>query len=549
MAINQVTRHAFEVLAKAQVIVGLTCQGAEILANADLATVSDSLKVVRGGIEVLAKYPATISLTHQGGEVLADADELSPASNDALNVARGTFEVLAKSPTKVAMTSQGGEVLADADLAAGSGVFGLPRFAFEVLGRRFVPLSGFTVPTALLHYNHNWIEGVSLTSSYNTDVSKAATSIAEERRQLLDRPYRDLEVNWLIRDAENVDTFLVELRRYNQERMAVPLYMDTTELTQNAGIGQPYAYCDTTRRRFFPSGMVAVVEYGTEGAVGTVEYKQIREKLGNRLRFTSNFTNAFTAGRTAILPLVMVHEVLDMGFEEATEHTYIVKASFREVYGKTALPPVATDVPSNFYEYLGYPIFDVGPDWSNGIEVRFLREGSMQTSGRGEQVDARGDRQRRVHKLPFLEQRARAWDLISFFDSRRGRARAYWLIDYENVWDVLSFELGDTVLVIDPLGDFDSFVGEFDYAGITLSDGVSVVREAVTIEEVLGTWKITLDSALPSGYTAGDVQRFGRARLTRNRSDSLTEKWHSTNACSIDLETVELLEEKDVDLT
>ena len=548
MAINDATRFTLEVLAKAEVIVGLTSQGAEVLANADLAANADALRAARFAFEVLAKQPATAALSHQGAEVLADADELSPAVSDTLEVPRYSMEVLVSSPAQVALSHQGAEVLADANLTAITDGLDVTRFAFEVLGRRFVGLTGFTVPAGLLHYKHNWVDGISLTSSYDTDISMSALSVSEERRQLLDRPKRELEINWLVTGGDAVDAFLVELRRYNQEKMGVPLYMDTSELTSDAASAQNIFECDTTRRRFFPNGMVVIVEYDSEG-VSTVEYAQILDKTGDKLRFKTNLTNSFTAGKTVVMPLLLVHELLDLTYDAITEHTLAVKATFSEIYSKTALPPLAADVPNNFDSYLGHPILDVEPNWESPMEVTFLREGTMQTEGRGEQADTRGARHRVVHGFNFMEQRTRAWDILSFFDSRRGRARPFWVIDRENVWDVLVLDHVNDRISIAPLGDLTAFQDEMEHVGLVFEDGTSMVREAVLVEDVLGVWRITLDSPMPAGYTPADVKRFGRARMTRNREDSITEEWVSSDALKTNIETIELLEEKDVDLS
>jgi hypothetical protein len=549
MAINDATRFTLEVLAKAEVIIGLTHQGAEVLAAADLAANTDTLRAARFAFEVLAKQPATAAMSHQGAEVLADADELSPASSDTLEIPRYAMEVLVESPDQVALSHQGAEVLADAGMAAITDALDVTRLAFEVLGRRFVGLTGFTVPTGLLHYKHNWVDGISLTSSYDTDISMAALTVSEERRQLLDRPKRELEINWLVTGGDAIDAFLVELRRYNQEKMGVPVYMDTSELTSDAASAQNIFACDTTRRRFFPNGMVVIVEYGAEGAIDTVEYIQILDKTGDKLRFKTNLTNNFTAGKTVVMPLMLVHELLDLKYEAITEHTFAVKATFSEIYGKTALPPLAADVPSNFDSYLGHPILDVEPNWETPMEVTLLREGTMQTEGRGEQADTRGARHRVVHGFNFLEQRTRAWDILSFFDSRRGRARPFWVIDRENVWDVLVLDHVNDRISIAPLGDLTAFQDEMDYVGLVFEDGTSMVREAVLVEDVLGVWRITLDSPMPAGYTPADVKRFGRARITRNRDDSITEEWVTSDALKTNIETIELLEEKDVDLS
>lgn len=548
MATIDAPRFVLEVLSKAAAIVALTNQGVEVVTLAALVATVDDLRAARYTMEVASAYPHTAAVTNQGGEVLADGDGLFPASSDNIVAPRYDVEVAQKAPAQVGVTHQGVEVLLESDLGASADTVQAPRFSIEVLARRFTPLSGFTVPTGLLHYTHNWISGCTLESSYLTDVGQAAETVSEDRRQLQDRPRRVLDVAWDIRGIAAVDAFLVELRRYNQERMGVPLYPDTSEVSQTSASAQRFLYCDTTLRRFFPNGMIAIVEYsGVDGSVTRVQYKKIKEKLGNRLELTTNLDWTATAGTVAVFPLLYVHKVLDIGYEAITEHTFRVKAGFEEVYGKTALPPTASDTPSNFSEYAGRPIFDVEPNWASPLKVSLVREGSMHALGRGQEEDTRGERHRVHHGFNFQEERTRTWDILRFFDSRRGRLRAFWLTDRENLWTPVEINYVSDYISVAPLGDLAAFKEEMDYVGVALSDGTSVVREAVTIEEIAGTWRITLDIPFPVGYTASDIVRIGRARLTRNKSDTLKESWTTNTICSMAVETVELLEEKDVD--
>lgn len=550
MATVDAPRFALEVLSKAQSIVALTCQGAEVVTLAALAASADAIRATRYGLEVASAFPATAAVTSHGAEVVADGDDLFPAATGTAQAPRYGMEVGQSAPSPAGVTSQGAEVLMDAVLGATTAAIRAPRFGFEVLARRFSPLSGFTVPTALLHYTHNWIQGCSLESSYLTDVSQAAETVAEDRRQLQDRPRRVLDARWSISGDTNVDAFMVELRRYNQERMAIPLYPDTTEVTQTSNVGQKFLYCDTTLRRLFPNGIVAIVEYdGTDGSVSRVQYKQIEEKFGTRLKLTTNLDWTATVGSVAVMPLLRVHKMFDIGYVPVTEHTFQVTASFEEVYGPIALPPAASDTPSNFYEYDGKPIFDVEPNWGAALSVDLIREGSMQALGRGQEEDMRGERHRVHHGFEFQEERARAWDILNFFDSRRGRLRAFWLIDRENVWTPVEINYGSGYVSVAALGSYSAFTDEMDYVGIVFSDGVSVVREAVTLQNIVGTFRITLDTALPAGYTASDIVRIGRARLTRNKSDTLKESWTTNTLCNMSVETVELLNEKDVDFS
>lgn len=548
MAILDTNRMVFEVLAKAQVMAGLTFQGAEVLADVDFTAITSALYANRTSIEVLAKVPAQAALTSAGVELLADVSDFTPVSVDDLHATRCSIEVIQSAPEKAALTSQGVEVIADVPGGASAGDLDMSRLSFEVIGRRFIPVSDSTLPTGLLFFSHNWATGCSLSSAYETDVAPAADSIAEERRQLLDRPKRTLDVSWTIEGLSNVDTFLVEMRRYLAQDMAVPLYCDVVEVDQVSASGQKYLYCDVTKARFFPNGHVAIIHHNSTG-VPTVEYNQISIKLGSSLVLKNNISTTATPGRCQVVPVVHCDQLLSLETTALRNHLYVVSAALTEVYGPSALPPTATDHPGGFEQYAGYPILDLAHNWDKGLTMSLEREGTRHEVGRGTYIDARGERHRVVHKLAFLEERDTAWKLINFFDSRRGRLRAFWLTDLEDIWTVLEINMVSNYIAIDPLGDFDAFQDEMDYIGIEFSDGTSAVREAVTVQEVLGVWRVILDSAIPTGYSPSDVRRVGRARLCRNKNDSLTENWHTNTICSFEVEVIELLEEGSVDLS
>ena len=100
---------------------------------------------------------------------------------------------------------------------------------------------------------------------------------------------------------------------------------------------------------------------------------------------------------------------------------------------------------------------------------------------------------------------------------------------------------------IDPLGDFDNFSEELDYLGIVLQDGTSYVREVVTIQAILGIWRLTLAEALPA-FALSQIRRLTRARIVRFDSDAMREVWLTDNVMNTNLGFIECLEEKDVEL-
>jgi len=139
-----------------------------------------------------------------------------------------------------------------------------------------------------------------------------------------------------------------------------------------------------------------------------------------------------------------------------------------------------------------------------------------------------------------------ALNTVDFFQSRRGRTKSFFLIDQEQLWTATA--AGGSVFVdIDPLGDFDNFSEELDYLGIVLQDGTSYVREVVTIQAILGIWRLTLAEALPA-FALSQIRRLTRARIVRFDSDAMREVWLTDNVMNTNLGFIECLEEKDVEL-
>lgn len=504
-------------------------------------------RTTRFAQEILGAAPTVGAVTRQGVQVAFT----SPGANSAATakVTRLTQEILAQTPPSAGVTRQGVQVAFTKPEANSAATARVTRYGIEVLARTFIPMTEFAIPANFELFLHNWASRCTLEGSYRTDVTSAAESVAEERTGLIQKPYRALTVRWDIGGDDEANEMLVEMRRLVDETSVVPLYCDAVELTATASAGASTIYGDFSQGRWFRNGPVVIVRLTPVSAGGATrvesyEFGVISTRFDDRLVLDATIATTSKAGRTVVMPLMLTHPQVSLGFTMETSNVIQLDATFDEVYGPTALPPIASDIPGTFNIYAGLPILSTTPQWSSGIDVEFIREGEQSAEGRGRVVFQRGSRHRVAHNLTFEGDRADIWPLIQFFDSRQGRLQAFWFIDMENVFTVSL--ISGSFLYVTPRGSLTDFQAETDYVGLIFSDGTSAVREAATIQLVAGSWRITLDDTLPAGYTADDIVSFGRARVCRMREDSLTEQWQTTNVCTLRIPVIELLAEGEV---
>jgi hypothetical protein len=547
MADLRAARFGFEILSTARESAQVTRQGVQVALTEPGANSAATLSATRTAHEVLAEFPERVSVTRQGAQVALT----QPGANSAatLSTTRTAHEVLAEASPAVGVTRQGAQVAFVTPGASATGAVRTTRASIEVAGRSFIPMTPFPLPTGFVLFLHNWARRMEIESAFSTAISSSAEKVSEERTGLIQKPYRAIEVQWEIKGNAEMNEMLVEMRRLVDETSVIPIYCDVVEVSQNASIGATTVYGDFSRGRYFTNGRVVVVQLtpNTSNEATRIEAFQsqvVTTKFNDRLELGSALTTAITAGRALVMPLMKVHPQTELEHTLVTNNLLQVSATFDEIYGETALPPLASDVPPNFDSYADLPILSIVPQWSNGIETTFIREGSQDAVGRGRVVYQRGDRHRVLHALQFVEDRAGTWDLIRLFESRRGRLNSFWVTDFDNIFTVLN--ISGSFLTVQALGDLTDFQAEMDYIGVKFTDGTSAVRQATAIQLVSGAWRITMDSALPGGYTAADVDIFGRARLCRMKDDALMEKWVTTNVCSMSIPVIELLAEQEV---
>jgi hypothetical protein len=134
------------------------------------------------------------------------------------------------------------------------------------------------------------------------------------------------------------------------------------------------------------------------------------------------------------------------------------------------------------------------------------------------------------------------------FDSRRGQVGTFLEIDQEALWTVADTD--PQFVDVSPLGDFDEFKDSFrGYLGFVMKDGTVIVREVNTVVDNGSAWRITIGAGpdLPD-IDVTQIARFSRARRKRFADDALTETWQTTEVCELNFATIEVVNEKEVDV-
>ncbi len=545
MVTIRVHRHAVEVLAKAPVQSEISRQEVEAAFEDDGS--GGTVDVHRHAVETLSKVPVQSNLSRQELEAAFEDD----GSGGTARIHRHAIEVLAKTLAQTNLSRQEIEA-AFADAGSGAPVL-VHRQGIEILARPGVPVpTPLPFPAGLDFFLHNWVSLMTLETSYRTDITRSPTTLAEERRALLQRPGRQIGLSLLQGTKSELDRLYVYLRRLTTDRLVSPLFMDAVLLTQS-DLGQDRIFGDFRFRRYFEGARVAVFPANpiskSHMLPAEIDVYTIAAITGADLQLDRDLDNAYANKQFLVVPLIDLELVLAPNIKQLTDDTSQVTLTLNEVTGKNALPPSFTGNLVDGWEHdLGLPVLEIDQDWTNGINTTYRRYGKRRTEGRGVVVAPEGDRYVQVQNFALKLDRPDFWRVLNLFDSRRGRTDLFWEIDREELWTV-SLVAAQTV-TISPVGVFADFDADFtDHLGIVMLDGTIHIRKINTITDFGGSWLLSLVNGndLPA-IDPALIDRFSRARQKRFDSDAMSERWHTTETVEIQFATVEVLNEKEIDI-
>lgn len=381
----------------------------------------------------------------------------------------------------------------------------------------------------------NWADACELETAFQTVITASADSVMEERRILLGHPSRTQVLNWRGLSRERLHKILTSMRGMTSGQWVIPIYPDQSELTVDYSSGTSI-YCSTSGFRFEVGGHVLVLEELEDGTVGNFEWAEVEEIHADHLVLTDALDNSYQVGLTLVLPCMDVEPVLSPEISLISGRVGNISLTTQEVIGPSTLSAFE-GTPSGFSEFLGYPILYLEHNWVEALSLSYAREGTLDSLGRGRVFHLRGDRPRLTTELSLLLERDDAISMIHFFEGRKGRALPFWLMDPEDLWEILASDSGG--VNIEPLGEFSDFEENLEFIGFRDVDGAVHVRKVSNVVDWGTYWRVSVTTAMPSGT----LIQAAKARLSRFDSDALSEEWVTTNAMRTKIKTIELLEE------
>ena len=547
MAELRIVREAIEALADSPTRVGVTRLGQEIAAE-DGGT-GAGVKIVAQAIEVIADRDPEMGVTRLGQEIAAE----DGGTGARIKIVREAIEVLADLIPSVKVTRLGQEIAA-ADGGTGAEVKILAQ-AIEVIGNigvaAPVPLP---LATTVDFFINNWASIVDMESNYETDITRSPFTLTEERRSFQQRPQRAISYRWTRDSKEEYDRMVVFLRRLTGENLQALLMQDFANVTAPQASGEAVIHCDAAHKRFFP-GQRILVSKMPDGfqTHASVEILTILSASDIAIKTSTVPSQIFDPDDNwTVFPIMDCEKKLDTEQTDETNETIDLGIELFEYRGPSALPPTTVGLPDGWEIAFGLPIWEIEPNWINGVPKGYKRYGLMQKQGRATRPQTEGDRYSQTQRYDLLLERPDFWRVLNFFDSRRGRGIAFWAVDREWVWTVVDTDT--SFIDVQPFQDFADFnqiwTEDSSGAGIVMNDGTIHIVHINSVQEVGGVWRLTLigGESLPP-IDVSQIDRFARARTTRFQSDSMREKWDTSKVARVSLSTIETVNEQDVDFT
>jgi len=405
---------------------------------------------------------------------------------------------------------------------------------------------------------HNFVDSVKLETAYSTDIQTSATKLSEERRALVESPYRTLTLRWNSISIEESERMFMALARAADQRTYIPLYMDQSQVLGFGPHGTDSIVCDTTNRRFYVGNYVLVYQQdptSTDNRMVFMEKKKIVALspggVGiDGLTLDSVFATPPSFPRTFVVPLFWAEKEIENEVNNKNDAVCDVQATFREVSEQATIQP--SEPADNVLPYTSYPILTLETNWVVDAKTRINRVGTRYHRGRSNVVLVQSSKNQFEYEYNFLfDTHADAFAFTKFFDSRLGRLIPFYAVSHVALWQhVVIDPLGKFVLVTAPpnghIEDVLDFVGMI---GLVLKDGSTYVRTLTAVTVLGPLWKFEWTDAIPGTPTIDKIRRFTRANLVRFATDALVEEWLTSEICKVQISVRDLVDEKLVDIS
>lgn len=386
----------------------------------------------------------------------------------------------------------------------------------------------------------DWRVQVQMETAFQTSVSASATTIAEERRQLIDRPERTLTLTFLELTKDSANRLWMNIIRYANERLPLPLYQD--QMTTTASSTATVINVVPLLRRVFSGARVVIFDLGTDGQPDQIEYATILTVNPTTIGLSTTLVNTYAAG-AFVFPVMDIEVDLDSSAGVLpTDQMFEVSLTVSEKLGSSSLDVLVDGNPSGFPTYLGHPVLNINPDWKSSITPSVVGGGKSYGQGRGLVVKPQGDRPRLSYDMSILTlNRSDSWDVLNFFESRAGRRRPWWFTSPHTLFEI--FAINTAYVDVEVSGNIEDVQDFVPFVAIVEKDGTVTIRGVASVTLVSGKWRLTFDTTITAPALA-DIERVTSAHLVRQRKDFFKESWITDEHCEFRVESMDLLQEK-----
>jgi len=398
-----------------------------------------------------------------------------------------------------------------------------------------------TIPSVLIN---NWERLVSISRSFETDITRSAETRVETRRAFWSKPLLTLKVRFTGLNKEDANRLNMNLHRLSHQINPFPLYSDLSKITATSSDTSIFA--DFSNRRFFIDGRIVIFTVGADGPT-SVEYGTILDTISSsEISLDEALSGTFdpASGVHIVMPIIDCKLNLSGKMKVLTDQKNDVEIEVQQIQGLSALPPTATDIPGIYTEFTSIPIFFIRPNWTGEVDIEIIRPGREEKSGRSTIVTEKGDRP--VHAFSFsmmFDNRSDAWDLIELYDYCRGRWQPIWIINPHTLWTLVAITASYIdIVAVDNANDVSEF---YRQVAIIENDGTITIGVIDKVADNDTTLRITFTSSIAS-INLADVERVTSAHLSRFSEDSQEEIWMNDGVCVVQMKTIELYQEKTI---
>lgn len=395
------------------------------------------------------------------------------------------------------------------------------------------PVASVAIPFAL--FDHNWIDNNDISNSWETD-AQSGISADEQRRGILDKPYRLVKSSGLTIAVGQVGECLQMARKATGGRFYNPLTADQSYTTQDDAAGL-VVHCDTTYRRFFVGFKAMVVLWNREKKATNIHVGTIASIAADSITFSSGQGPAFAVPKgSSVFPAIECEPDINTPIKVVTDRYVMFDIEARERVGATALPALQAGdtIPAGESSYQGIPILTIPHTWLN-TEGGERRKNIQTQVGLDTIPQLYGPTSLMQGALTFQGLvRSEAWRTLKFFDSRCGSLFNFWYPNSTEDLPLVSFA-GTSVVVKTSISPADLL--ERKFIGIWVDGVIQVKRITVATDSGGGNVGLTVDTPVlvPSQYTLVKVSFVSLAKFD---TDSLQEEWQTDGTMRCTLKVV-----------